>query len=77
MPRKKKGFELPDVKHAARGQWEDIFARFNITVPKKDTPTRSPSFTLDNFFSFLSFCIRKPMVSISKSYNDYLSYLSY
>ncbi len=35
MPRKKKGFELPDVKHAARGQWEDIFARFNITVPKK------------------------------------------
>ncbi|HGU9778679.1 TPA: primase-helicase zinc-binding domain-containing protein [Acinetobacter baumannii] len=36
MPRKKKGFELADVKQAARGQWEDIFARFNIIVPKKD-----------------------------------------
>lgn len=37
MPRKKKGFELADVKQAARGQWEDIFSRFNITVPKKDS----------------------------------------
>lgn len=37
MARKKKGFELPDVKQAARGQWEGIFARFNITIPKKDS----------------------------------------
>lgn len=37
MPRKKKGFELGDVKEAARGRWEDIFSRFNITIPTKDS----------------------------------------
>lgn len=37
MPRKTKGFELGDVKEAARGKWIDIFSRFNITVPAIDT----------------------------------------
>ena len=31
-----KKFELSDVKEAARGKWETIFAQFNITIPVKD-----------------------------------------
>ncbi|MDF2418047.1 DNA primase [Acinetobacter beijerinckii] len=42
MPKKIK-FEIGDVKEAARGNWVDIFSRFNITVPKIDTHGPCPS----------------------------------
>jgi putative DNA primase/helicase len=52
MPRKKKGFELGDVKEAARGKWVDIFSRFNITITKIDSHGPCPSCGGEDRFRF-------------------------